>query len=140
MNLTHAAFYLTARQVCAALRAAGVALPIVAMTGNVDPGSVALFKRVGFNALLAKPFSQVCAHVLTGRRNGVMRTVVPSRGVPVFRALGRQDDVARLLAHVRGGGGWWSNLEHHPGARGGGGQPRWGAVSPAAAAAADATK
>jgi hypothetical protein len=29
------------------------------MTGNVDPRSVELFKRVGFAALLAKPFNEV---------------------------------------------------------------------------------
>jgi CheY-like chemotaxis protein len=47
--------------VCAALRAAGVRVPIYAMTGNVDPSSVAVFRRTGFNGLLAKPFSQARA-------------------------------------------------------------------------------
>jgi CheY-like chemotaxis protein len=46
-------------QVCSALRASGVTIPIVAMTGNVDPRSIELFKRSGFNALLAKPFNEV---------------------------------------------------------------------------------
>jgi DNA-binding response OmpR family regulator len=49
----------TCTQVCSALRAAGARLPIIAMTGNVDPGSVELFKRVGFSGLLAKPFNEV---------------------------------------------------------------------------------
>jgi hypothetical protein len=46
-------------QVCSALRAAGVKIPIVAMTGNVDPASIEVFKRAGFTALLAKPFGEV---------------------------------------------------------------------------------
>ena len=47
-------------QVCSAMRAAGVSIPIVAMTGNVDPASIEVFKRAGFTALLAKPFGEVC--------------------------------------------------------------------------------
>ena len=46
---------------CVALRRHGVAIPIIAMTGNVDPSSVALFKRAGFSGLLAKPFGDVRA-------------------------------------------------------------------------------
>lgn len=42
------------------MRAAGVSIPIVAMTGNVDPASIEVFKRAGFTALLAKPFGEVC--------------------------------------------------------------------------------
>ena len=41
------------------MRRRGVAIPIIAMTGNVDPSSVALFKRAGFSGLLAKPFGEV---------------------------------------------------------------------------------
>jgi CheY-like chemotaxis protein len=50
---------MTLRQVCAELRKAGVTIPIIAMTGNVDPASIAMYKSVGFNGLLAKPFSKV---------------------------------------------------------------------------------
>ncbi len=50
---------LCAAQVCSELRAKGITIPIVAMTGNVDPRSVETFKRAGFSALLAKPFSEV---------------------------------------------------------------------------------
>jgi CheY-like chemotaxis protein len=49
-------------QVCAALRESGVTIPIIAMTGNVDPTSVRAFKRSGFDGLLAKPFTQARAH------------------------------------------------------------------------------
>ncbi len=42
------------------MRAAGVSIPIVAMTGNVDPASIEVFKGAGFTALLAKPFGEVC--------------------------------------------------------------------------------
>jgi CheY-like chemotaxis protein len=55
-------FYLRA-QVCAALRASGVIIPIIAMTGNVDPTSMRVFKRSGFDGLLAKPFTQASATV-----------------------------------------------------------------------------
>jgi CheY-like chemotaxis protein len=47
------------RQVCTALRAAGVTIPIFAMTGNVDPASIGIFRSCGFSGLLAKPFVQV---------------------------------------------------------------------------------
>jgi CheY-like chemotaxis protein len=48
-------------QVCTELRKAGVAIPIIAMTGNVDPASISLYRSVGFDGILAKPFSKVCA-------------------------------------------------------------------------------
>jgi CheY-like chemotaxis protein len=48
-------------QICEALRASCVTIPIVAMTGNVDPTSIRVFKRSGFDGLLAKPFTQASA-------------------------------------------------------------------------------
>ena len=45
-------------QVCAALRTSGVTIPIFAVTGNVDPMSIEVFKRSGFDGLVAKPYSQ----------------------------------------------------------------------------------
>jgi CheY-like chemotaxis protein len=52
-----------AAQVCTALRSAGVKIPIIAMTGNVDPTSIAVFHSCGFDGLLAKPFTQVMTFV-----------------------------------------------------------------------------
>jgi CheY-like chemotaxis protein len=57
---TSSAVFADPSQVCSAMRAAGVSIPIVAMTGNVDPASIEVFKRAGFTALLAKPFGEVC--------------------------------------------------------------------------------
>jgi hypothetical protein len=51
------------------LRAAGVTIPIVAMTGDDGqrgPGSVEVFKLAGFNALLSKPFGEVRCCVCRG--------------------------------------------------------------------------
>jgi CheY-like chemotaxis protein len=61
-------------QVCSSLRAGGATLPIIAMTGNVDPGSVELFRRVGFSGLLAKPFNEVraCAPVARTPHTGII--------------------------------------------------------------------
>lgn len=43
------------RSVCSELRAAGVALPIYAVTANVGPAHLAEYKACGFNGLLGKP-------------------------------------------------------------------------------------
>ncbi len=51
-------------QVCAALRASGITLPIIAMTGNVDGASMDIIRACGFDGLLAKPFSQARARRL----------------------------------------------------------------------------
>ena len=51
-------------QVCTELRKAGTSIPIIAMTGNVDPASIKMYKSLGFDGLLAKPFSKVALFVL----------------------------------------------------------------------------
>lgn len=38
------------------LRNAGISLPMFALTGNVEPGSIEAYKRAGFDGMLGKPF------------------------------------------------------------------------------------
>jgi CheY-like chemotaxis protein len=51
--------------VCAELRKSGVTIPIIAMTGNVDPASIGMYRSAGFNGVLAKPFSKVRTSAVT---------------------------------------------------------------------------
>ena len=101
----------TCTQVCSALRAAGARLPIIAMTGNVDPGSVELFKRVGFSGLLAKPFNEVrtrAAVAAERRRHDALKRA----GIWRVWMCCAQADVRRLLHHLRAGrSDWWSSQD-----------------------------
>lgn len=62
--------------VCRQLRAAGIEVPIYAMTGNADDISAAKYRAWGFNGILAKPFDQdhvavVLAHAYAGARTWI---------------------------------------------------------------------
>jgi hypothetical protein len=76
------------------------------MTGNVDPESVESFQRAGFSALLAKPFGEVRACTRAPPPSHLTGLAVSAR-----RVRARQDDLRRLLEHLRAGrGGWWSSM------------------------------
>ena len=78
------------------------------MTGNVDPESVESFQRAGFSALLAKPFGEVRACTRAPPLSHLTGLAVSAR-----RVRARQDDLRRLLEHLRAGpnrGAWWSSM------------------------------
>ena len=67
---------------CTALRAAGVTIPIFAVTGNVDPVSVEVFKRSGFDGLAAKPYSIEDVAQLIARARWLLERPAPAAGAP----------------------------------------------------------
>jgi hypothetical protein len=80
-------------QVFTELRDAGVRIPIVAMTGNVDTASIELYKSVGFAGVLAKPFSKVSSA-------GLASSSIVSRLMAASRiSAPTQEDVSLMLDH-----------------------------------------
>ena len=128
------------RQVCTELRKSGVTIPIVAMTGNVDPASIEMYKGAGFDGMLAKPFSKVrrsVARPVAWRNQSVATEMCDFSVLSVchalmshrqrdnallrLRRLSAQKDMARMLAHFAKRHGtktssaqtptWWMSLE-----------------------------
>ena len=61
--------------VCSKLRAAGITTPVYAMTANADPASCEVYRKAGFDGVLAKPFSRadLCHAVAEGKQLGRRR-------------------------------------------------------------------
>ena len=77
MHRAHAHYVIvTLTQVCAALRVDGVTIPIFAVTGNVDPRSIEVFKRSGFDGILAKPYLQADVVRLLARARALLHDPV----------------------------------------------------------------